>query len=244
MRFTLLVAGMASLLLQACGSDGTGPRTGEMARLRLASSSPDIGALDLLVNGKTIAHAVGRTEASTPTEVEPGQVTGEVRATGTSAALASLPLTLDAGESYTVLVAGPAKSLTAIVSVDTAPGAPLPPPGPVEPVDSGNPPPAVEATRFRILHAAPHAPPLDPYLLPIGAALDTLPSIQPFAYGSLALTGDLIRGPGRYTVRFTAAGTKRVVLESSEIEAALGDLLIVVLGENADRSLRVDVVRE
>jgi hypothetical protein len=34
------------------------------------------------------------------------------------------------------------------------------------------------------------------------------------------------------------------VLDSGDIEAEIGDLLTVVLGENADRSLRVDVVRE
>jgi hypothetical protein len=43
---------------------------------------------------------------------------------------------------------------------------------------------------------------------------------------------------------FTKAGTRDVVLTSGEILAKLGELLIIVLGENADRSLRVDVVRE
>jgi hypothetical protein len=35
-----------------------------------------------------------------------------------------------------------------------------------------------------------------------------------------------------------------VVLESEEIVAAAGELITIALGENADRSLRVDVVRE
>jgi hypothetical protein len=34
------------------------------------------------------------------------------------------------------------------------------------------------------------------------------------------------------------------VLDSGEIGAAVGELVTVVLGENADQSLRVDVVRE
>jgi hypothetical protein len=134
-----------------------------------------------------------------------------------------------------------------MVSVDTgSAGSPPPPPPPQPPVDSGNPPPQpVDYARFRILHAAPHAPPLDPYLLPTGAPLDTLPTLQPFAYGSLALTADLVRQPGHWTVEFTEAGTTRIVLTSGDLDvSAAGGLITVVLGENADRSLRVDVLRE
>src|SRR6185503_18759030 len=205
------------------------------------------GTLDLLVNGRTVAQAVGRTEVSPAAVLEPGSATGEVRATGSAAALASLPLVLEAGKSYTVLVAGPVGALTAMVSVDTgSAGSPPPPPPPQPPVDSGNPPPQpVDYARFRILHAAPHAPPLDPYLLPTGAPLDTLPTLQPFAYGSLALTADLVRQPGHWTVEFTEAGTTRIVLTSGDLDvSAAGGLITVVLGENADRSLRVDVLRE
>jgi hypothetical protein len=179
--------------------------------------------------------------------LEPGSATGEVRATGSPAALASLPLALEAGKSYTVLVAGPVGALTAMVSVDTGSAGTPPPPPPQPPVDSGNPPPPqpVDFVRFRILHAAPHAPPLDPYLLPTGAPLDTLPTLQPFEYGSLALTADLVRWPGHWTVEFTEAGTTRVVLTSGDLDvSAAGGLVTVVLGENADRSLRVDVLRE
>ena len=248
MRFPLLAAVIAVLVLEGCGGpEPVGPRSGETARLRLASASPDAGTLDLLVNGRTVAQAVGRTEVSPAAVLEPGSATGEVRATGSAAALASLPLVLEAGKSYTVLVAGPVGALTAMVSVDTgSAGSPTPPPPPQPPVDSGNPPPQpVDYARFRILHAAPHAPPLDPYLLPTGAPLDTLPTLQPFAYGSLALTADLVRQPGHWTVEFTEAGTTRIVLTSGDLDvSAAGGLITVVLGENADRSLRVDVLRE
>jgi hypothetical protein len=245
MRFPLLVAVMAALVLEGCSPEPVGPRSGETARLRLASASPDAGTLDLLVNGRTIAQAVGRTEVSPAAVLEPGPATGEVRATGTSAALASLPLALEAGKSHTVLVAGPMHALTAMVSVDTGSAGTPPPPPP--PVDSGNPPsppPPVDVARFRIMHAAPHAPPLDPYLLPAGAPLDTLPTLQPFAYGSLALTADLVRRPGHWTVEFTEAGGTRVVLTSGDLDVKAGELVTVVLGENADQSLRVDVLRE
>ena len=248
MRFPLLAAVVAALVLEGCGGpEPVGPRSSETARLRLASASPDAGTLDLLVNGRTVARAVGRTEASIPAVLEAGSATGEIRATGSAAALASVPLALEAGKSYTVLVAGPMHGLTAMVSVDTgSAGAPPPsPPTPQPPVDSGNPPPMpVDYARFRIIHAAPHAPPLDPYLLPAGASLDTLPTVQPFAYGSLALTADLIRWPGRWIVEFTEAGTTRIVLTSGDIDVSSGGLVTVVLGENADQSLRVDVLRE
>jgi len=247
MRFPLLAAVLAALVLEGCSPEAVGPRSSETARLRLASASPDAGTLDLLVNGRTVARAVGSTEASTPAVLEAGSATGEIRATGSGATLASVPLALEAGKSYTVLVAGPMQGLTAMVSVDTgSTGSPPPsPPTAQPPVDSGTPPPQpVDFARFRILHAAPHAPPLDPYLLPVGAPLDTLPTLQPFVYGSLALTADLIRWPGRWIVEFTEAGTTRIVLTSGEIDASSGGLVTVVLGENADQSLRVDVLRE
>ncbi|HET8833628.1 MAG TPA: DUF4397 domain-containing protein [Gemmatimonadales bacterium] len=243
----LLSVGLA-VLLAGCGPEVVGPRSNELARLRLASASPDAGALDLVVNGMTVARAVASTAASTPTYLEPGRTTGQVLSSASQAALASVPLTLAAGKSYTVLVAGPRDALTAMVSEDTSSSAgpaPAPPPTPPgQPVDSANtPPPVTDAVKFRLMHAAPHAPPLDPYLLPAGAALDTLPTLQPFTYGSLSLTADLIRAPGHYVVKFTDAGTTHVVLESGDIDAAAGELLTVVLGENGDQSLRVDVVR-
>src|SRR6476646_8185613 len=243
MRLQHLASFGLAILLAGCGPEVVGPKSNELARLRLASASPDAGALDLVVNGMTVARAVGSTGASTPAYLEPSQTTGEVRASGTATALAAVPLDLAAGKSYTVLVAGPRDALTAMVSVDTGSSAgPAPPPPP--PVDSGTAPPPVTGTvRFRLMHAAPHAPPLDPYLLPAGAPLDTLPTLQPFAYGSLALTADLVRSPGHYVVEFTDAGTTHVVLQSGDIDAAAGELLTVVLGENADRSLRVDVVQ-
>jgi Domain of unknown function (DUF4397) len=246
MRFPLLAAVIAALVLDGCGPEPVGPRSGETARLRLASASPDAGALDLLVNGRTVAQAVGRTEVSAAAVLEPGAATGEVRASGSASALASLPLALEAGKSYTVLVAGPVGELTAMLSVDTG-SAGTPPPAPLPPpVDSGNPPPQpVDFVRFRILHAAPHAPPLDPYLVPTGAPLDTLPTLQPFTYGSLALTADLVRWPGHWTVEFTEAGTTKIVLTTGDLDvSAAGGLVTVVLGENADQSLRVDVLRE
>ena len=244
MRFRLLAAGLAALVLHGCGGEAAGPQPDDQARLRFASASPDAGALDLLVNGKTIARGVASTRASQPVDVDAGSATGEVRSTSSANLMATVPLALEAGQSYTVLVAGASNALTAMVSVDTGSSGPPPPPPPL-PVDSGNPPPPQpDYARFRIVHAAPHAPALDPYLQPAGLELDTVPAFQPFAYGSLALIGDLTRPAGDYWVAFTEAGTRRLVLKSENIEAAVGELVTVVLGENADRSLRVDVVRE
>jgi Domain of unknown function (DUF4397) len=249
MRGRLLAAGLAALILQACGGDAAAPQPDDdRAHLRFASASPDAGALDLLVSGKTIAQGVASTQASPLVEVDTGRATGEVRASASGNTLASVPLTLQAGKSYTVLVAGPSGALTAMVSVDTGSVGQPPPPVPnPPPVDSGvtnPPPPNRDYARFRIVHAAPHAPAVDPYLQPAGLSLDTMPAFQPFEYGSLALIADMIRLPGDYWVAFTEHGTRRVLLDSGTITAGEGELVTVVLGENADQSLRVDVVRE
>jgi hypothetical protein len=247
MRCRLLAAGVAALMLQACGGETAAPQPDDHAQLRFASASPDAGALDLLVSGKTIAQGVGSTQASPLVEVDTGRTTGEVRASNSGDMLASLPLALAAGRSYTVLVAGSKGALTAMLSVDTGSvGQPPPIPNP-PPVDSGvtnPPPPNTNYARFRIVNAAPDAPPLDPYLQPAQLSLDSIPAVQPFDYGSLALVADMLRTPGDYWVAFTDRGTRRIVLDSGTITAGPGELLTVVLGENADRSLRVDVVRE
>jgi len=248
MRCRLLAAGLAVLTLQACGRDAAAPQPDDKAQLRFASASPDAGALDLLVSGKTIAQGVGSTQASPLVEIDTGRTTGEVRSSGSGNTLASVPLTLQAGKSYTVLVAGPSGALTAMVSVDTGSVGQPPPPVPnPPPVDSGvtnPPPPSRYYARFRIVHAAPDAPPVDPYLQPAGLSLDTMPAFQPFEYGSLALIADMIRLPGDYWVAFTEHGTRKILLDSGTITAEEGELVTVVLGENADKSLRVDVVRE
>ena len=244
MRFPILAVLATALPLAGCSPDPVGPLAGETARVRLASASPDAGTLDLLVNGRTVAQAVGRTEVTAPAILEPGPATGVVRATGAATPLVTLPLALEAGRSYTVMVAGPAGALTAMLSADTGSAGTPPPPPPV-PVDSGVLPRVPDdVVRFRILHAAPHAPPIDPYLTGATAALDTLPTLQPFAYGSLALTADLIRWPGHWTVDFVQPATREVLLTSGDIDAKAGELITVVLGENADQSLRVDVLRE
>ena len=244
MRFAIIAVMATALPLAACSPDPVGPLAAETARVRLASASPDAGTLDLLVNGKTVAQAVARTEVSPPAVLEPGPATGLIRASGSETALVTLPLALEAGRSYTVMVAGPVGALTAMVSADTG-STGTPPPPPPTPVDSGTPPPTPsDLVRFRILHAAPHAPPIDPYLTGAAASLDTLPTIQPFAYGSLALTADLIRWPGHWTVDFVQPESREVLLTSGDLDAKAGELITVVLGENADRSLRVDVLRE
>ena len=81
MRFPLLAAVIAVLVLEGCGGpEPVGPRSGETARLRLASASPDAGTLDLLVNGRTVAQAVGRTEVSPAAVLEPGAARSTERA--------------------------------------------------------------------------------------------------------------------------------------------------------------------
>jgi hypothetical protein len=245
MRFRLLAAGLAALTVQGCGGDSARFQPDDNAEVRLASASPDAGALDLVLNGKTIARGVTSTQASRPVPVDPGPAAAEVRASQSAAVLAQVPFTLESGRSYMVMVAGPASALTALVSVDTGYVDPPPPGRKPEPVDSGNPPPQTQDyARFRILHAAPHAPPVDPYLQPAGLALDTMPLFQPFEYGSLAMILDALRPAGDYTVAFTVKGTRRIVLQTGPITASVGELVTVVLGENADRSLRVDTVRE
>ena len=153
MRFPLLAAVMCALVLEGCGS-GAGRAAVQRDRpaspgervTRCGDARPAREWKDGCPGGRTHRGVAGGGA---------GPRVGDGRECGRRArppALASLPLVLEAGKSYTVLVAGPVRALTAMVSVDTgSAGSPPrrppvdsgnpPPPPPQPPVDSGNPPP-------------------------------------------------------------------------------------------------------
>src|SRR6476619_1314404 len=104
MRLPHLASFGLAILLAGCGPEVVGPKSNELARLRLASASPDAGALALVVHEMTVARVEASTAASTPAYLEPSQRPGEGRASGTATAVAVVPLDLEAGKSYTDLV--------------------------------------------------------------------------------------------------------------------------------------------
>lgn len=106
------VSGIEALLLE---DDRSAPASGK-ARLRVIHGSPDAPAVDVAVNGAVAVPSLAFKAASGYLEVPAGTYGVEVRVAGTSTAVLSANLTLEAGAVYTVLAKG---------SVGTLPAQPL-----------------------------------------------------------------------------------------------------------------------
>lgn len=106
------VSGIEPLLLE---DDRSAPAAGK-ARLRVLHGSPDAPAVDVAVSGSVAVANLPFKQASGYLEVPAGTYPVEVRVAGTSTAVLSADLTLEAGAVYTVLAKG---------SVTTVPSAPL-----------------------------------------------------------------------------------------------------------------------
>lgn len=106
------VSGIEPLLLE---DDRSAPASGK-ARLRVIHGSPDAPAVDVAVNGAVAVPSLAFKSASGYLEVPAGTYGVEVRVAGTSTAVLSADLALEAGAVYTVLAKG---------SVSTIPSQPL-----------------------------------------------------------------------------------------------------------------------
>ena len=221
-----------ALFLAACSSSSeptTAPPPGSaLLRAVNATSGPPIS---VAVDGRVVIESVTILQPSTYTYVPSGSHTLEVRSErGT--VLGSTPVTFRKDSSYT-LVAPPATGGDPVVAIDT---------GAV---------PAAGKVKFRVVHAAPDAPPLDVYLTEAGASLEGATSyVTPFVFGvgaSDEFPGYVEREPGTNEVRFTAAGTRDVLLDSGPLPAAAGQVFSVVLVQQSDTlggGLAIQVLRD
>ena len=213
-------------LAAGCSGGFVEPPPGGTARIRLIAAPADSVALDLIFNGRTLASSVPSGGRSAFVPVSPGAATVSVRYAGRTPTTTSAVLAQ--GASYSVIASGPSAGLSLLLAADTAA---VPVPG---------------QAKFRVVHAAPSAPPLDVYLT---LATDSLPGafrlLFPFDYGvglSDAFPGYIQRDPGQYRLSFTERGTLTVLLDSGPIDLAAGSVVTAVLGQNGDGSLRVDLV--
>jgi hypothetical protein len=110
--------------------------------------------------------------------------------------------------------------------------------------------PAPGKVLLRVVHAAPHAEPLDVYLTTAGASLGgATPMVDPFVYGvgsSSGSPGYVERDPGTYLFRFTRDGTHDVVLSSDQVSVAAGQVETAILFESdsAGAALGVQLMRD
>lgn len=227
-----LAAAVALLLtaLVACDSIGNGSAgSEEVAHLLFVNASPRAGTMDVLVNDQMALSGVAFGE-SRERLVPPISLTVSVVATGGAGGTASLPVTFGVDAHHTLLAAGEVDSLDLLFAADTGR---VPAPG---------------TAKFRVIHAAPNAPPIDVYLTQSGADLGSaIRLVFPFTYGtgsSDVFPGYVQRDPGTYQVRFTAEGTANVLVDTGSITVAAGQVRTVILLDDASGGLDFTIVAE
>lgn len=180
------LAGLAMLgLLAGCGG-GEDPTK---AKLRLVNASSGYAALNLVVDDDTRQSSVAYGGAEGYVDIDPKHTDTELRASGSSTALATLTPALTKNRHYTVLAYGRVGALQALLldeNTDTP--------------DSGK-------TRLRIVNAAPEAGALDVYVTDTG---DTLASATALQAGATAGTVNAAAtvNAGTRRLRVTGAGSK------------------------------------
>src|SRR5918995_3462189 len=156
-----LIHGVALLALALAACDSSeGPSDG-VAEVRLMHARSGVPAVDLVLDGATVAEDVGFSQTSEMTEVPAGAAAFQIRPATGGAALAIGAADLEAGRRYTVLFSSSGSSEFRIAA-DTATGIPDAPP-PTQPGDTGA-IPGESKIKLRVIHNASDAPPLDVYL--------------------------------------------------------------------------------
>ena len=134
------------------------------------------------------------------------------------------------GRRSAVLSGATARNVSLLVVSDTAS---LPPAG---------------AAKVRLVHTVPKAPIFDTYLFRAGQSADSgARFVSPFMFGvgvNPQFPGYAVRSPGNYTVQLTLPGTGQVMVQKGPITLGAGQVISVVLAENAAAELELRVVRE
>ena len=233
-----------SIAAGGCGSDN-GPGDG-IAHLRVIHAMADAPAVDLVVDGRTVAEGVSYTHASAFADVAAGPAAIELRLAGGAGTHALQGGDLEAGERYTLLFGAAALADGLALIADTATGVPTTPP-PTSPADTGA-IPGESKVKIRVIHNAPTAPPLDLYVTGADGDLAGItPAIEPFRYGvGLApeFPGYMERDPGVHRIRFTADGTTDVLFDTGPVSMAAGQVRSFILFSSDTAGIGIAVVRE
>jgi len=199
---------IASLLLTACGGDGT-DRT--KAQLRLVNASAAYAALDLRVDDQVRQAGVAYGADVGYVEVDTGKADSAIARSGSATALLSFTPTVARGKYYTVLAHG-AEGALRQMQIDDNVGAP----------ESGR-------TLLRVVNAAPDAGALDIYLTGTDEPLASAVPVQAGAiFGAEASL--LTVNSATWRLRVTAAGSKTDLrLDLSALTLASREVATLVL---------------
>ncbi len=209
-RLLLLASLLLISALAACGST-TSPKP--QANIRIVNASPDVGAIQVLLDDNIILSGLGFKDAISYNQVDAGtrniKLVIPAVTTGTTPTplkqLVNVTQELLEGHFYTVIAANNSAAIEPLIIDD----------------DSGE--PAAGKLRIRVAHVAPAAPAVDIYvsaLTDVATLVGATPAISNATFKTVSPPIDL--NPGDYVVRATTAGTKNIVFDSGKQSLAAG----------------------
>lgn len=209
-----LAAGLLLTLIGCSGSSDPMTTSAATAQVRVVHGSADAPAVDVILNGRSIATNVPFKGATGFLAVPAGKADLKVNVAGTSTtALAAMP-TLESGRFYTVMAVDQVTALKPLVIQEDgmAPG-------------SGQ-------VKVRVVHAAPKAPQVDVYVTAPSATLEgSNPTLSAVPFQGYS---DALEVPAStYRIRITAAGAKTPVYDSGSVSLAQGSNLVLAAVEDA-----------
>ena len=195
-----------STIFIAIGCSGGGNHT----QLRVLQASPDETAVDVLIDGKTIASGVGYAAPTNYTSVSSGSRHLQVEPTGSTTHVIDETITLNSGTNYTLITDNFASAITPVLLADdnTAPS-------------SGN-------IKLRFVNAGAGAGDVDIYVLTPGST----PPGNPPTVSNLALgSASSYQSPaaGTYEIFVTIAGTTFEYVDSGPLTFNAGQNRTFVL---------------
>jgi Domain of unknown function (DUF4397) len=218
-RFVLLALILFSTVLAACGTSTTST---PKANLRVLHASPDTGAVDILLDTKTILSGLTYKDAFGYDQIDAGQHTININTTAiavgptfpvaipTSPLLTITPTMLE-GHFYTVIAANKASALEPVV------------------IDEDNTEPAAGLLRLRVAHVAPAAPAVDVYVVSPTTDINpasVAPAMSNLTYKTSSVFVDI--APADYVIYVTNAGSKTVLFKSGTNTLVAGANLTLV----------------
>jgi hypothetical protein len=198
---------LATLATLVACADGTSPPAPPASTFRALPTILNGPAVDLEIEGRTVATSLPFGQLSPATALAPGLHDVLFRAPAQSSTYA-LPWTTTSGEDYTAFVIDSSGGIDPVVVTD---GGAVPPPG---------------RGALRIVHFAPHAPAIDVYRTEPGTSALTA-VLTPFGYR--VVSGYFQAAPGAWTVVVSHAGLTDTVLATGPIAIGDGQARTVVL---------------
>lgn len=188
---------------------GCGGGSGDKARLRVMHASPDSSALNILVDGNTLASGLAFESSTGYTSESSGSRELQVETAGNTTPIIDQTLSLGSGTDTTVLLANYAVSMNAVTFQDDN-SAPT----------SGN-------VKLRVINAAPALQPADMYVVPDGTDINSVaPVISNMSFESSSGYASLTAGT--YRVWLTAPGQKFPFVDSGALTLNAGQIRTVV----------------